>query len=348
MPEPTDDVSRRLLVGALAGLLAALAALAAAELASAFVRPEASPVVAVGDAVVDATPTWLREWAITQFGTNDKHVLVGSIFVVLVLLSLVTGALAVRRRAVGLAGVAVLGLVGAAAAATRPDAEPLDPYPSLVGAVIGAMALIVLLRPIAAGSSVAPDDQRRQLLVTALWVSAAAVAAGTFGRLANSRRGDVAAARAAVELPAPSSPATPLPPGTELKIKDLSTFTTPNKDFYRIDTALIVPQIDPDGWSLKVHGMVDREVELDFAAAAPPADGRAGRHADLRLERGRRQPRGQRPVARGAAGRPARGGRRRPAGRHDPEPVPGRDDHRHPHRCRHGRPRRFARRRHER
>ena len=77
-----------------------------------FVRPEASPVVAVGDAVVDATPTWLREWAITQFGTNDKHVLVGSILVLLLLMSLVTGALAVRRRAVGLAGVAVLGAGG--------------------------------------------------------------------------------------------------------------------------------------------------------------------------------------------------------------------------------------------
>ena len=64
-------------------------------------------------------------------------------------MSLVTGALAVRRRAVGLAGVAVLGLVGAVAAATRPDAEPLDPFPSLVGAVVGAMALILLLRPIA-------------------------------------------------------------------------------------------------------------------------------------------------------------------------------------------------------
>jgi hypothetical protein len=88
-----------------------------------FVRPEASPVVAVGDAVVDATPTGLREWAITQFGTNDKHVLVGSILVLLLLMSLVTGALAVRRRSVGLAGVAVLGLVGAVAAATRPDAE---------------------------------------------------------------------------------------------------------------------------------------------------------------------------------------------------------------------------------
>ncbi len=265
MTDPADDQRRRPLLGALAGLLAALAALAAAELAAVLVRPEASPVVAVGGSVIDATPTPLKEFAIREFGTNDKPVLIGSILVVLVLLSLVTGALAVRWRAVGLAGVAVLGLVGAAAAATRPAAEPLDPFPSLLGAVVGAMALIVLLRAIDSSPDATADSSRRQLLVTALWVSAAAVAAGTVGRLVNSGRGDVAAARAAVKLPAPSSSASPLPPGTELKVKDLSTFTTPNKDFYRVDTALVVPRVDPDSWSLKVHGMVDKEIELDFA-----------------------------------------------------------------------------------
>jgi DMSO/TMAO reductase YedYZ molybdopterin-dependent catalytic subunit/uncharacterized membrane protein YeaQ/YmgE (transglycosylase-associated protein family) len=266
VPEPTDDLRRRRLAGAFAGLLAALAALAAAELAAVLVRPEASPVVAVGDAVVDATPTWLREWAIAQFGTNDKHVLVGSILVLLVLLSLVTGALAVRRRAVGLAGVAVLGLVGAVAAATRPDAEQLDPFPSLVGAVIGAMALILLLRPIAADSSVATDDQRRQLLVTACWIGAVSVVAGLAGRSVNAGKGSGAAAGAAVRVrtPAPRAPA--LRAGSGLAVPGLSPFTTPTGDFYRIDTALIVPQVSTDGWRLRVHGMVDREVELDFAA----------------------------------------------------------------------------------
>ena len=92
---------------------------------------EASPVVAVGGSVIDATPTWLKEFAIRQFGTNDKPVLIGSILVVLV--AAVAGHRCARRApaAVGLAGVAVLGLVGAAAAATRPAAEPLDPFPSL-------------------------------------------------------------------------------------------------------------------------------------------------------------------------------------------------------------------------
>ncbi len=262
--ETAGPVRRSNLLGALAGLLAALAALAAAELAAVLVRPEASPVVAVGGSVIDATPTWLKEFAIRQFGTNDKPVLIGSILVVLVLLSLVTGALAVRRRVIGLAGVAVLGLVGAVAAATRPAAEALDPFPSLAGAVIGAMALVLLLRPVGARSAPGTDESRRQVLVTALVVGAAAVAAGTVGRLVNSRRGDVAAARAAVDLPVPSSAATPLPVGSELKIKDLSPFTTPNKDFYRVDTALVVPQVDTAGWSLKVHGMVDKEIELTF------------------------------------------------------------------------------------
>ena len=250
--------------GALAGLLAALAALAVAELAATLVRAQASPVIAVGGSVIDATPTPLKEFAVREFGTNDKPVLIGSILAVLVLLALVTGALAVRHRAVGLAGVALLGLVGAAAAATRPDAQALDPAPSLVGAVAGAGALILLFRPLTGTHQVTNDERRRQLLVTGLWVAAAAVAAGTVGRLLNSRRGDVSASRAAVDLPAPASAAKPVPNGAELKLDGLSSFVTSNKDFYRVDTALVVPQVPTDGWTLKVHGMVDKEIELDF------------------------------------------------------------------------------------
>ncbi len=264
----TDDrataLPRRPLLGALAGLLAALAALAVAELVAALVRPQASPVIAVGGSVIDATPTPLKEFAVREFGTNDKPVLIGSILAVLVLLALVTGALAVRHRAVGLAGVAVLGAVGALAAFTRPDAQALDPVPSLVGAVAGAVALLALLKPVSGGHEAGTDQRRRQLLVAGLWVGAGSLVAGTVGRLVNSRGSDVSAARAAVELPAPQSPALPVPRGVDLKIRELSPFTTPNKDFYRVDTALVVPQVPVEGWSLKVHGMVEEERELSF------------------------------------------------------------------------------------
>ena len=254
----------RPVLGALAGLLAALAALAAAELAAALLRPQASPVIAVGGSVIDATPTWLKEYAIRQFGTHDKPVLIGSILAVLVLVSLVTGAVAVRHRSVGLAGVAVLGLVGATAAATRPDAEPLDPVPALIGAVVGALVLILLLRPLTAAPDGSADERRRQLLVTALWVGAASLAAGVVGRAVGSRRRSVEASRAAVELPAPASAAPPLSPGSDFRIKNLSPFFTPNDDFYRIDTALVVPEVTTGEWRLRVHGMVDREIELTF------------------------------------------------------------------------------------
>ena len=184
-------------LGALCGLLAALAALAVAELAATLVRAQASPVIAVGGSVIDATPTPLKEFAVREFGNNDKPVLIGSILAVLVVLALVTGALAVRasrRRARRRRGARTRRRRSSSDATRR---AALDPFPSLVGAVVGAMALILLLRPLSGSQPVAIDVRRRQLIVTGLWVAAGSLAAGTVGRLVNSRRGDVSASRAA-------------------------------------------------------------------------------------------------------------------------------------------------------
>jgi DMSO/TMAO reductase YedYZ molybdopterin-dependent catalytic subunit len=275
-------------LGAVSGLVAALVALGVAELVSAFVDAKASPVVAVGASVIDATPQWLKQRAIEQFGTNDKPVLIGTIVAVLLLLSLVTGLLAVRRPVVGLAGVGALGVVGALAAETRPTAVPLASLPSVVGAAVGALALVLLLRPLRGSrrtSMRARDDRswrerlsdhlratdrgsggldRRAFLVTGLGAVAVAGASGAIGRVAIGRRFDASESRAAVALPRPESPATPVPAGAELRLPDLSPFTTPNDDFYRVDIALVVPQVTTDEWRLRVHGMVDREIELDF------------------------------------------------------------------------------------
>jgi DMSO/TMAO reductase YedYZ molybdopterin-dependent catalytic subunit len=79
------------------------------------------------------------------------------------------------------------------------------------------------------------------------------------------RRSSVAASRAAVRLPEPVSPAAPLARGTDLRLPGLTPFRTPNDGFYRVDTALVVPQVATEDWRLRVHGMVRTEVELDFA-----------------------------------------------------------------------------------
>ncbi|BCK71182.1 hypothetical protein Srufu_051350 [Streptomyces libani subsp. rufus] len=51
-------------LGAVSGLVAGYAALAVAELAAVAVRPEASPVTAVGGAAIDPTPAGVKDWAI--------------------------------------------------------------------------------------------------------------------------------------------------------------------------------------------------------------------------------------------------------------------------------------------
>ena len=116
-----------------------------------------------------------------------------------------------------------------------------------------------------------PDDQgpprgpaRRRFLVSS-GIAVAAAAAGTIGGRALITRRDVGQARAALRFPRPAVAAPPLPPGTDLKIRGLTSFITPDGSFYRVDTALFLPQVDPATWQLRIHGMVQREVTLTFA-----------------------------------------------------------------------------------
>jgi DMSO/TMAO reductase YedYZ molybdopterin-dependent catalytic subunit len=70
----------------------------------------------------------------------------------------------------------------------------------------------------------------------------------------------------AVQIGGPGVAQKPLPEGAELTdIPGLSAFYTPSNQFYRIDTALVVPKVSVQGWQLRIHGMVDRPVTLSFA-----------------------------------------------------------------------------------
>ncbi len=113
-------------------------------------------------------------------------------------------------------------------------------------------------------ASTLPGYDRRAFLLTSLGAAAVGLLAGAAGRSALTKRLDVSASRAAVVLPPPVSAAAALPAGTNLGLPGLSPFRTPNQDFYRIDTALLVPQVSTDDWRLRVFGLVDREIELDY------------------------------------------------------------------------------------
>ncbi|GAA2385197.1 molybdopterin-dependent oxidoreductase [Nonomuraea africana] len=104
---------------------------------------------------------------------------------------------------------------------------------------------------------------RRRLMIGMAGGLAVAGASGLAGQVLSGRRvGDTA--RTELALPRPATPARPLPRGVDLRLDGLSPFVTPNKDFYRVDTAIVVPQVDPREWTLRVHGLVDRPVELTF------------------------------------------------------------------------------------
>ncbi|MBH0775862.1 molybdopterin-dependent oxidoreductase [Nocardia bovistercoris] len=107
-----------------------------------------------------------------------------------------------------------------------------------------------------------PDPDRRKVLRGLAITGGLAVLTGAGGRWIGSRRADVSAERAAVQLPVPSGPPISLPPEADLRVPGLTPYLTPSADFYRIDTALIVPQVSIEDWSLRIHGMVDREIVL--------------------------------------------------------------------------------------
>ncbi|MFJ6698059.1 molybdopterin-dependent oxidoreductase [Streptomyces sp. NPDC091272] len=274
----------RLPLAALSGLLAGFASLAVAELVAAWVRPESGPLVAVGGAAIDRTPVAVKDWAIRQFGTNDKLVLQLGILAVLALLAMVIGVLALHHRRVGTAAVLMFGVVGGVAATGRPDSTgPVDALASVVGALCGAALLYLLIgrltRPPRHAASVPAQGDtggetvgspvgwdRRGFVIAAGAAAVASAGAGFVGRSLSGSRGETAvASRGTVTLPRPASAARPIPSGAVLHTPGISPFVTPNKDFYRVDTALVVPKVDATAWRLTIHGKgVTRPLTVTF------------------------------------------------------------------------------------
>jgi hypothetical protein len=135
-------------LGAVAGVLAAGVALGVGQFVAGLTGASGSPVVVVGELQIDFTPPWLKNFAITEFGADDKLVLVTGIVVVLGAFAALVGAAATRRMAYGMAGIAVFAAVGLTAAATRPDATVASLLPTLA-ATAAAVAVLHLLIPLA-------------------------------------------------------------------------------------------------------------------------------------------------------------------------------------------------------
>ncbi|MEF3405578.1 molybdopterin-dependent oxidoreductase [Agromyces sp. CCNWLW203] len=269
MPETTGP-ARGWVLPAVAGVASVALGLGIGELVAAVVAAASSPLVVVGALLIDLAPPWAKDAAIALFGTGDKAALLVGIGVVLLPVAGAAGVLEARRPPWGMVVIGAVGVVGAVAGASRANASMLAIVPSAVAAIAAMLALTFLLRRVPrVGDTRQPSshqpsgvDRRRFLGWAGGAVALGALAAfGGYALQAGARA--VTAVRDAITLPKASTTAT-VPAGAELGIDGVAPIITPNAEFYRIDTALAVPAVDPADWSLRIHGLVDREITLTW------------------------------------------------------------------------------------
>lgn len=251
-------------MAALAGVVSAAVVLAVAELIGAFFTARATPLFALGSTFIDFTPPWLKDFAIATFGTNDKAALFVGMGLTIAILACVLGVVAYRKWVLGVLGVLFMGAVIVACVVTRSGVSGVDAIPSAAGTIAGLLVLHRLMKPLWGMKPQPAVTGRREFFTAAGITAVAAGIAASGGRLLSAARNDVAQARQALRLPSPAQPAAAVPAGVQSVVPGVTPWLTPNNEFYRIDTALSVPEINADDWELRVHGLVEQEVVLTF------------------------------------------------------------------------------------
>ncbi|ORA33090.1 molybdopterin-dependent oxidoreductase [Mycobacterium aquaticum] len=254
-------------VPALAGVAAAAVALGVTGLLAVLFGPASDARTAVGSAVIDLTPGPVREWAIATFGTADKPMLTVAVLVVIVTIAAVAATWETGRVPVGSIAIGLGGVAGCAAVLSRPGAS----WPAVVPTIIGTLCGIAVLRLLVSeGLRDKPvgddgvDPGRRRSLVT-LGLLTAGVVSGVAGVVLSRLASSVTEDRSAFTVPRPARPAPAVPPAVQPEGVAVPSFITPSAQFYRIDTALTVPQLSRDDWRMRIHGMTDREITLRWA-----------------------------------------------------------------------------------
>ena len=256
----------------LAGVVAGLVGLAVADLIAWVIAPTSSVVAAVGELIIRLLPAGLVNWGKDVLGTADEPILLITIFAGVLIFCGIAGQLELWRRYAGalvflpLAGIAVLAL------AVAPDV-PVRGYATvLLGLTVGYLVLRLLIsrlqqwRPNAdATTTSARSFARRSFLGLTVLLGATATVATVVTRVLLNAAGAVTSARARFKPPDPVKRAAPVPPGADFGVPGLAPYVTPNDDFYRIDTALQIPIVDPESWTLTVTGMVENEITISYA-----------------------------------------------------------------------------------
>jgi DMSO/TMAO reductase YedYZ molybdopterin-dependent catalytic subunit len=252
---------------ALAGAVAALAGIAVSHLLTNVLNSRATPVQTVAEAIIEITPGPVAETLIQLVGTRDKPILIGGVTLAILGLGALAGVLARRSRRAAYAVFGAMAVVALAALMTRPgfSSPALLPLGAGVATWFIVLAALVDLVP-ALGTEddetgVGADGRRRRFLLAVGGVVAGSAVVAAGGRFFGRSRRAVETARRLLRLPVRRGV---VPPEARLEVPGTSPWRVPNSTFYRIDTALVLPTVDPAEWRLRIHGMVEREMVLTF------------------------------------------------------------------------------------
>ncbi|HEV7420418.1 MAG TPA: molybdopterin-dependent oxidoreductase [Mycobacterium sp.] len=260
----------------LAGLAAAAIALGVSALVAVPLGSSADARTAIGSTVIDRTPGPVKEWAIQTFGTADKLFLSAMVLIVIGTVAAVAAQWERSRVPVGSLAITLAAVAGSAAVLSRSGASVFDVVPTLIGAACGIVVLRFLTSERFTDGDVLPPrseegetpnqpaDPGRRLSLAAMGFVGVGVVSGVFGALLSRNIHSVSGDREAFKPPPIKDPIRPVPANVQPHGVALPSFVTSNEDFYRIDTALSVPQLSRNQWQLKIHGMVDHEVTYRF------------------------------------------------------------------------------------
>ena len=353
-PEPAHPTTY--LAAALSGLLAAATAIAVGHLVAIVIAPAASPLLAVGATFIDLTPEWLKSFAIRTFGSDDKIALLGWDRRGPAVAAVIDRASSAGRRP--RLAVAAIGAPRRRRARRRPSSDRVvrrsassrrwsAPRSAMVALVVlerDAVGRLGLRRAAdATGAAMArapvpgaPRRRRRLIVASGRPRHPDRLATAGLGRRRPLGRRVPAAARSAARPLGRRRPRDRR--RRPVRHPERRVLPRRHRPPGPVDRPRRVAPPHPR------HGRPRGRRSRSTSCSQLPDD-RARHHPDVRLERGRRRVRRERPLdRRPARDRPRAGGR---PGRRRPDRVAldRRHDDRHPDRGRPRRPRRDARRR---
>ena len=272
------------LAWAATGIAAAAVAVGVGEVVAG-VFGSTSAIAAVGALVIALQPPGAKDFMVGLFGTNDKLALEVGVFIGGLLVGALIGLAGGRDRRFAYGGFALLGIVGLVLILQDPLEDAfagLITVAAAVGAGVATFQWLASMLVAAPAPAPAPAVRaarrsasnpppaprigasipRRAFLVIAATFVAVGAVLSVIGRFLGSQTPTTSAAQ--IPVPSPGATVAPPPSGASFDIAGITPIITPDDDFYIIDTRLSTPRVDATTWSLRIHGMVDREVTLDY------------------------------------------------------------------------------------